>query len=265
MKELQKGSNVKNTKADKIKKKFGIKNQDNTAKTKESLKQEVQAKAQRLRRYTKRAIFFRQNKTFRDNARKLYRELGKKAITIQNPPSLVEVETFWSKIWENSKTHNDAAHWIQDRAKENQHFPTQEWSIHQTSNWKSQGCDGVANFWLKQVISLHHQFTNAYNNILKNPKQSPEWLTEGVTFLIPNFEDTRNSKNYRLITCLPTMYKALTSIITERAYIFVESNNLLPKVQKGCRRRSYGCKDQLLINKAIFEKVRSKSRKHSTT
>ena len=44
MEELQKGFNVKNTKADKIKKKFGIKNQDNTAKTKESLKQEVQAK-----------------------------------------------------------------------------------------------------------------------------------------------------------------------------------------------------------------------------
>ena len=41
MKEPQKGSNVKNTKGDKIKKKFGIKNQDNTAKTKESLKQEV--------------------------------------------------------------------------------------------------------------------------------------------------------------------------------------------------------------------------------
>ena len=38
MEELQKGSNVKNTKADKIKKKFGIKNQDNTAKTKESLR-----------------------------------------------------------------------------------------------------------------------------------------------------------------------------------------------------------------------------------
>ena len=78
----------------------------------------------------------------------------------------------------------------------------------------------MANFWLKQLISLHHQFTNAYNNILKNPEQSPEWLTGGVTFLIPNFEDTRNSKIYRLITCLPSMYKALTSIITERAYIF---------------------------------------------
>ena len=42
---LKKGSNVKNAKADKIKKKFGIKNQDDMAKTKESLKQQVQAKA----------------------------------------------------------------------------------------------------------------------------------------------------------------------------------------------------------------------------
>ena len=90
-------------------------------------------------------------------------ELGKKAITIQNPPSLVEVETFWSKIWENNKTHNDAAHWIQDQAKENQHVPSQEWSdvtteetikaIHKTSNWKAAGCDGVANFWLKHLTS----------------------------------------------------------------------------------------------------------------
>lgn len=229
------------------------------AKTKESLKQ-VQAKAQSLRQYTKRANFFRQNKTFRDNARKLYRELGKKAITIQNPPSLVEVETFWSKIWENNKTHNDAAHWIQDQDKENQYVPTQEWSdvtteettkaIHKTSNWKATGCNGAANFWLKQLTSLLPELT-------KNAEQTPEWLTEGVTFLIPKSEDIENPKNYRPITCLPTTYKVLTSIITEKACIFLESNNLLLKVQKGCCHRSYGCKDQLLINEAILEEVRS--------
>ena len=54
------------------------------------------------------------------------------------------------------------------------------------------------------------------------------------------------------------------SIITKRAYIFLESNNLFHKVQKGCRHRSYGCKDQLLINKAILEEVRSKRRNLST-
>lgn len=58
----------------------------------DSLKQQIEAKAQRLRRYTWRANFFRQNKTFRDNAKKLYRELRKKAIIIQKPPSLEEVE-----------------------------------------------------------------------------------------------------------------------------------------------------------------------------
>jgi len=273
--ELQKGSNVQNAKADKIKKKFGIKNQDDIAKTKESLKQQVRAKAQRLRRYTKRANFFRQNKTFRNNAKKLYRELGKKAINVQKPPSLEEVETFWSKIWENNKAHNDGAHWIQDQAKENQHVPTQEWSdvtteettkaIHKTSNWKAAGCDGVANFWIKELTSLHPELANADNKILKNPEQSPEWLTEGVTFLTPKSEDTENPKNYRPITCLPTMYKVLISIITERTYIFLESNNLLPKEQKGCCRRSYGCKDQLLSNKAILEEMRSKRRNLSTT
>ena len=61
------------------------------------------------------------------------------------------------------------------------------------------------------------------------------------------------------------MYKVLTSIITESACIFLESNKLLLKVQKGSLRRSYGCKDQLLINKAILEEVRYKRRNLSTT
>ena len=63
-------------------------------------------------------------------------------------------------MWENNKTHNDAAHWIQDQAKENKHVPTQEWSdvtteetieANRTSNWKAAGCDDVANFWFKQL------------------------------------------------------------------------------------------------------------------
>ena len=115
-------------KADKIKRKFGIKNQDDTAKANKSLKKQVQAKAQRLRRYAKRASFFRQNKTFKDNAKKFYRELGNKAINMQNHPSVEKFESFWSKIWKNNKTHNVGAHWIQDQAKENQYVPTQEWS-----------------------------------------------------------------------------------------------------------------------------------------
>ena len=60
------------------------------------------------------------------------------------------------------------------------------------------------------------------------------------------------------------MYKILTSIITDRTYCFLERHDILPAEQTGCRRRSYGCKDQLLINKAILEEVKSKRKNLST-
>ena len=45
---------------------------------------------------------------------------------------------------------------------------------------------------------------------------------------------------------------------------FLEENSILPQEQKGCKRNSYGCKDQLLINKMILENCRKKNRNLST-
>ena len=92
---------------------------------------------------------------------------------------------------------------------------------------------------------------------MTNPELNPKWFTQGVTYLLPKSNETNIPKNYRPITCLPTMYKILTSIITERAYNFLDKNNILPTEQKGCKRGSYGCKDQLLINEMLLENSRS--------
>ena len=97
-----------------------------------------------------------------------------------------------------------------------------------------------------------------FTNILKIPETAPEWLTEGTTYLLPKSQETQNSKNYRPITCLTTTYKILTSIITERMYTFLEENLILPQEEKGCKENSYGCKDQLLINKMILENCQKK-------
>ena len=43
-------------------------------------------------------------------------------------------------------------------------------------------------------------------------------------------------------------------------YLFMETNDLFPIEQKGCRRGSYGCKDQVLINRMIIEDCKSKHR-----
>ena len=47
---------------------------------KEDLKQMLQAKAQRIRRYTKRSEQYKQKKTFREDAKRFYRELRKQTI-----------------------------------------------------------------------------------------------------------------------------------------------------------------------------------------
>ena len=63
---------------------------------------------------------------------------------------------------------------------------------------------------------------------------------------------------------LDNTYKILTSTITERMYTFLEENSILPQEQKGCKRNSYGCKHQLLIDKMILENCRKKNRNLST-
>ena len=49
------------------------------------------------------------------------------------------------------------------------------------------------------------------------------------------------------------MYKVLTALISERLYTHLLANNILPPEQKGCRRSTRGCKDQLLVDKAVIE------------
>ena len=59
--------------------------------TKERIKQKVQVRAQKIRRFEKRAKFYRQNKIFKTDAKKFYREMGKQPIKIKEPPSIKEI------------------------------------------------------------------------------------------------------------------------------------------------------------------------------
>ena len=43
-------------------------------------------------------------------------------------------------------------------------------------------------------------------------------------------------------------------------YCFMENENLLPEEQNGCRRKSRGTKDKLLIGKTILKDCRKKRR-----
>ena len=131
-------------------------------------------------------------------------------------------------------------------------------ALNKSHKWKSTGMDKITTFWLHSLPCTHDFLANLLSEIMRNPESTPDWLPEGLTYLIPKSKETNNPKNYRPITCLSTIYKLLTSTLAERAYSFIESNDILPIEQKGCKRGSYGCKDQLLINRLFIENCKGR-------
>ena len=128
-------------------------------------------------------------------------------------------------------------------------------------NWKSPGPDKVYGFWVKRITCLHTDLTRNYNLLVQNPDSVPDWLSQGITNLIPKNNKTDQAKNYRPITCLSVFHKNLTSVIRQRIAGHLDQRNLMDPEQKGCRQGSFGAKDQLLINKLLIEdcKIRHNS------
>ena len=91
--------------------------------------------------------------------------MNKKSIKVNETPEMQKVEDFWSKIWEDIKTHNSDASWIEDQEKTNEYQQQQKLiditkeeavlAIMKFSNWKAPGNDGIANFWIKNLTSVY--------------------------------------------------------------------------------------------------------------
>ena len=118
-------------------------------------------------------------------------------------------------MWMNRQIPYEAAEWIRKQEELHKQRENQPWraidadevthAIKKSSNWKSPRKDKVTNFWLKHLVSIHEDMSKAYTNIIENPEETPECLTEGLTYLLPKTKETTNPKLYRPITCLPTM------------------------------------------------------------
>ena len=89
----------------------------------------------------------------------------------------------------------------------------------------------------------------------------PNWMVESRTVLLQ--KDVRKEKfvgNYRPIALLNLLWKSLTGIINEKVYGHLNQQNLLPEEQKGCRQRTRGTKDQLLIDTTVVRDSRRRKK-----
>ena len=93
------------------------------------------------------------------------------------------------------------------------------------------GINAISNFGLKQLTASYNALTIAFNKEIDDPEDLPEWFTT-ARFLLPKSGETDKPKNYRPIACLPTLYKAITSIISERSYKHTLANVVLSEEQK---------------------------------
>ena len=211
---------------------------------------------------------------FREDSKRFYRELGKKTIQIEKPSDKGEVKKFCQNILEQDVKHNEDAQWIKDQEEELQQINQMEWkdltveerrvNMTTTANWKSPGPDRFPNFWIKQFKSLHKSMAEAYSEIIKNPKQTSDWLVEGAKNLLPKKEEKWIPKNYRPIACLPTIFKILISVITDRLYSHLEKEAIMTSEERGGKKDCYGCRDQLLINNATLENCEKRKKNLST-
>ena len=272
--EIGRGTIVRTKQGRKVVRKYKLKDNKDVKEAREVLKQKIQLKAQRIKRYEKRSKFYRQNKIFQTDAKRFYREIGKQSTEIKETPKIEKVQEFWQAIWSNPKEHNKDAEWLSREKLRMSETEQQLWSeilkedveaaLKKSHKWKSPGLDKIPNFWLNSLSASHTHIANVLSQVVADPSLAPLWLTEGITYLLPKSDETANPKNYRPITCLSTTYKLLTSIITDRTYKFLETNSIFPLEQKGCKRSSYGCKDQLLVNKMILEICQKRKRNLST-
>ena len=110
------------------------------------------------------------------------------------------------------------------------------------------------------MTALHHHYSDCFARILSGEEATPSWLLRGDTSLIPKSNETQQPKKYRPICCLNTTYKLFTGLVADSIYEHLSSGTYLEKEQAGCRRKCFGTKDQLLINKTIIEDCRKRQR-----
>ena len=83
---------------------------------------------------------------------------------------------------------------------------------------------------------------------------------KGKTIFLPKNQVTEAAKHYRPIACLNITYKLYTSLLNT----FLEDHcavNIIITVEAGGRKHSWGCTDQLLINKMVLDQVKKQRKK----
>lgn len=269
LEEMRRGVTLKEKTLQELERRYQL-GERGTRAVKAFLENKVKSASSKIKCFVETNLKRRQNMLFQNNQSHLYKELGSRGGGQNEAPNKEEARKFWSEIWAEKGMLNEDSSWLKgiedymsEVEKQDDISITEQdvkAAIRRMSNWKAPGPDGVRGFWFKKFTALLPKLVEALALCLVK-EDVPEWMVTGRTVLIQKDPAKGTvAGNYRPIACLPLMWKLLTGIFAEKTYDHLDSSGLLPEEQKGCRKKSKGTKDQLLIDKAALKDARLKKR-----
>ncbi|CAH2094526.1 unnamed protein product [Euphydryas editha] len=238
----------------------------------DGLKQRIAAWGKRIRRYSERVERFRQNRLFVSDQKRFYRKLENPTPCSTSPkPNTADLAAFWRNIWSREVEHEEGP-WIaavqEACARIEPMNPIAISSenvadaVRRAPNWKSPGVDGLHHYWLKGFSVCHATLARQYQEAIER-KTLPNLFTTGITHLAPKSTNTADPTNYRPITCLTSIYKTLTSVLSCKISRHIDEFNILSVAQNGCRGGGRGTKELLIIDSVAGQLVKRNRRNFS--
>ena len=228
------------------------------------IKNRISALAGKIRSFELNRKIKEQNDLFQKDKKAFYRSLSEESKPISHPPTSQDIRNFWEeKIWGDGDKYAGDAEWLGELKKNYRHVKEQEWTgirekdvtiqLAKSMNWKAPGHDCLTNYWLKSFPSLHARLSHCLNRCVERPEELPGWMVRGKTTLLAKSKNTSDASQFRPITCLTTLWKCLTGIISDKITEHLNSYEMIAIEQQGAVKFSYGTKTQLLINKSVLE------------
>ena len=212
----------------------------------------------KIEMHEKRKDFSKQNVAFELYRRQFYRNL-ENTEACEHQVAVTEIKTFWETMWtkrEDSSNEADLNKYLVEHLPGEEPlnvFPSfEEFQevVKWLPNWKAAGSDGIFNFFIKKLESIHQHLYDAIKKICLENQSESSWFYKGITYLIPKGVPKKGS-DFRPITCMSNLYKLTTKCVTKVMQAIVENRELLAENQLGTVRMVQGAKEQALLNIAI--------------
>ncbi|KAF7680929.1 hypothetical protein TCON_2452 [Astathelohania contejeani] len=209
-----------------------------------SLKESIQIYSKKLEMYAKRKERRHENQCFELYRGRFYWRLSEEAQMVHGV-DVEKIKEYWSTMWVKPNVTNENC--LVEYLPESEYittFPTFtefEDIIKHLANWKAAGVDGIFNFFIMHISSVHKHLYEIIKDICLEGKTQDEWFYRGITYLIPKNTPSKGS-DFRPITCMSNLYKLTTKCVTKVMHIEVGRRGLLAENQLGTIKRVQGAK-----------------------